>query len=397
MGVFTINMPDVGEGVAEAELTEWSVSVGDQVQEDDILAVVMTDKVAVEIPSSVSGKIVWLGGEPGDDIAIGARFVQIEIDGDVEDEVELVEEVSADIIADNPEAVSKTVSNMPKSRAAPAVRKRAFDAGIDLRQITGSGPEGRVTQADLLAYISDMQTPPAASEDGTTDIKVIGMRKKIAEKMALSKSRIPHITIVEEIDMTELEDLRAKLNDLHAETRGKLTILPFIMKAIVRAVTDQPNMNARFDDQAGVIRQYDAVHLGVATQTDAGLTVPVLKNASLLSVWQSAAELLRLSDAARSGTASKDDLSGSTITITSLGPLGAIAITPIINHPEVAIVGVNKMMIRPMWDGSEFQPRKMMNISCSFDHRVIDGWDAAVFVQNLKKLLEDPVMMIMGE
>jgi len=397
MGVFTINMPDVGEGVAEAELTEWSVSVGDQVQEDDILAVVMTDKVAVEIPSSVSGKIVWLGGEPGDDIAIGARFVQIEIDGDVEDEVELVEEVSADIIADNPEAVSKTVSNTPKSLAAPAVRKRAFDAGIDLRQITGSGPEGRVTQADLLAYISDMQTPPAASEDGTTDIKVIGMRKKIAEKMALSKSRIPHITIVEEIDMTELEDLRAKLNDLHAETRGKLTILPFIMKAIVRAVTDQPNMNARFDDQAGVIRQYDAVHLGVATQTDAGLTVPVLKNASLLSVWQSAAELLRLSDAARSGTASKDDLSGSTITITSLGPLGAIATTPIINHPEVAIVGVNKMMIRPMWDGSEFQPRKMMNISCSFDHRVIDGWDAAVFVQNLKKLLEDPVMMIMGE
>jgi len=397
MGIFTINMPDVGEGVAEAELTEWSVSVGDQVQEDDILAVVMTDKVAVEIPSSVTGKIMWLGGQPGDDIAIGAKFVQIEIDGDVEDEVVLVEEIRADIVADNSESVSKTVSNTAKSLAAPAVRKRALDAGIDLLQVTGSGPENRVTQADLLAYISDMHTPTAASEDGITDIKVIGMRKKIAEKMALSKSRIPHITIVEEIDMTELEDLRGKLNDLHAETRGKLTILPFIMKAIVRAVIDQPNMNARFDDQAGVIRQYDAVHLGVATQTDAGLTVPVLKNAGSLSVWQSAAELLRLSDAARSGIASKDELSGSTITITSLGPLGAIATTPIINHPEVAIVGVNKMMIRPMWDGNEFQPRKMMNISCSFDHRVIDGWDAAVFVQNLKNLLEDPVMMIMAE
>ena len=397
MGIFTINMPDVGEGVAEAELTEWSVSVGDQVQEDDILAVVMTDKVAVEIPSSVTGKIMWLGGQPGDDIAIGAKFVQIEIDGDVEGEVELVEEARVDIIADNSESVSKTVSNTAKSLAAPAVRKRAFDAGIDLLQVTGSGPENRVTQADLLAYISDMQTPTAAAEDGITDIKVIGMRKKIAEKMALSKSRIPHITIVEEIDMTELEDLRAKLNNLHTETRGKLTILPFIMKAIVRAVANQPNMNARFDDQAGVIRQYDAVHLGVATQTDAGLTVPVLKNAGSLSVWQSAAELLRLSDAARSGIASKDELSGSTITITSLGPLGAIATTPIINHPEVAIVGVNKMMIRPMWDGNEFQPRKMMNISCSFDHRVIDGWDAAVFVQNLKNLLEDPVMMIMAE
>ena len=397
MGIFTINMPDVGEGVAEAELTEWSISVGDQVQEDDVLAVVMTDKVAVEIPSSVAGKIVWLGGEPGDDIAIGAKFVQIEIDGDVEDEVVLVEEIRADIVADNSESVSKTVSNTAKSLAAPAVRKRALDAGIDLLQVTGSGPENRVTQAVLLAYISDMQTPTAAAEDGTTDIKVIGMRKKIAEKMALSKSRIPHITIVEEIDMTELEDLRAKLNNLHTETRGKLTILPFIMKAIVRAVANQPNMNARFDDQAGVIRQYDAVHLGVATQTDAGLTVPVLKNVSSLSVWQSAAELLRLSDAARSGIASKNELSGSTITITSLGPLGAIATTPIINHPEVAIVGVNKMMIRPMWDGNEFQPRKMMNISCSFDHRVIDGWDAAVFVQNLKNLLEDPVMMIMGE
>jgi 2-oxoisovalerate dehydrogenase E2 component (dihydrolipoyl transacylase) len=249
----------------------------------------------------------------------------------------------------------------------------------------------------LAAYILDQQTLTSTPEPGTTDIKVIGLRKKIAEKMALSKSRIPHITIVEEIDMTELEDLRAKLNDLHSQNHGKLTILPFIMRAIVGAVSDHPEMNARFDDLANVIRQYGSVHLGIATQTENGLTVPVVKNAGGLNMWQSASEILRLSDAVRSGTADMDQLSGSTITLTSLGPLGAVATTPIINHPEVAIIGVNKMMIRPVWDGAEFIPRKMMNLSCSFDHRVIDGWNAAVFVQKLKTLLEDPVMMIMAD
>ncbi len=398
MGIFTITLPDVGEGVAEAELTQWSVSIGDQVQEDDILAVVMTDKVAVEIPSSVSGKIIWLGGNPGDEIAIGSKFVQIEIEGNDSDNFEPAPFQESEVTETN--IATKTVSNpakIGKVLAAPAVKKRAAEAGVNLQEIVGSGPDGRIRQSDLAAYILDQEALVSIPEPGTTDIKIIGMRKKIAEKMSLSKSRIPHITIVEEIDMTELEDLRKKLNDLHAEKRGKLTILPFIMRAITRAVFEQPQMNARFDDEANVVRQYDAVHLGIATQTDAGLTVPVVRNAKGLNVWQSANEVSRLAEAARSGTATIDDLSGSTITITSLGPLGAIATTPIINHPEVAIVGVNKMMMRPMWDGAEFQPRKMMNLSCSFDHRVIDGWDAAVFVQRLKSLLEDPVMMILGE
>ncbi len=399
MSIFTITLPDVGEGVAEAELTEWSVSVGDQVEEDDILAVVMTDKVAVEIPSAVSGKIVWLGGEPGDEIAIGSKFIQIEIEGDGL-ELKVAQEPEIPETTKKPNTADKTVSNIAKSGkilVAPAVRRRAAEAGIDLQGIVGSGTDGRIIQADLATYLLDQETLTSTPEPDTTDIKIIGMRKKIAEKMALSKSRIPHITIVEEIDMTDLEDLRKKLNDLHAGARGKLTILPFIMRAISRAVAEQPQINARFDDRANMLRQYDAVHLGIATQTDAGLTVPVVKNAEILSIWQSAAEVGRLSESARSGTATMEQLSGSTITITSLGPLGAIATTPIINHPEVAIVGVNKMMMRPMWDGAEFQPRKMMNLSCSFDHRVIDGWDAAVFVQRLKSLLEDPVMMIMGE
>jgi len=387
MGVFTITLPDVGEGVAEAELTEWSVSIGDQVEEDDILAVVMTDKVAVEIPAPVAGKIAWLGGQPGDDIAIGSKFVQIEIQGETSEEAE------DKIIAEKGDEEAEIVYNVRKVAkilASPAVRKRAGDAGIDLQNVTGSGPDSRITQSDLAAYILDQQSMTNRPETGTTDIKIIGMRKKIAEKMALSKSRIPHITIIEEIDMTELEDLRAKLNALHIEKRGKLTMLPFIMQAVVSAVIDQPQMNARYDDQANVLRQFDAVHLGIATQTEGGLTVPVVKNTRDLNLWQSAAEVSRLFDAARSGIATKQDLSGSTITITSLGPLGAIVTTPIISHPEVAIVGVNKMMVRPMCDGREFQPRKMMNLSCSFDHRVIDGWDAAVFVQKLKSLLEDP-------
>ena len=440
MGIYTINLPDVGEGIAEAELTEWNVSVGDDVAEDDVLGVVMTDKAAVEVPSTVAGKVVWLCGEPGDVLAIGSKFIQIEVEGEGNDKAAPAEQApaadapeqsdtgSGDDAAPATEAASgakqasapaaakkagtpATPSRQPvphrplasgeKPLASPAVRRRAQDAGIDLRLVGGSGPAGRILHEDLDAYVE--HGPLTARQSGrvpatgTRDVKVVGMRRRIAEKMALSKSRIPHITIVEEIDMSALEDLRGQLNTLHGASRGKLTVLPFIMRAIVHGIQAQPEMNAHYDDEGGVIHQYDAVHIGIAAQTPAGLTVPVARHVEARSLWESASEVARLAEAAREGKASREELSGSTITITSLGPLGAIATTPIINHPEVAIVGINKMAVRPMWDGQAFQPRKMMNISCSFDHRVIDGWDAAVFVQKPKSLLETPALMFVED
>ncbi|SOE08897.1 branched-chain alpha-keto acid dehydrogenase E2 component [Hoeflea halophila] len=451
MGIFTINLPDVGEGIAEAELTEWNVGIGDQVNEDDVLGTVMTDKAAVEVPSSVSGKVVWLCGEPGDTVAIGARFVEIEVEGtgnakDGEKPAETRVEESAPEPAMKPQRdVSRTgesakpdpapaessklakagpaMTAQPPARSAslsaprgghersvplapgakplasPSVRQHARDAGIDLRRVSGSGPGGRILHEDIDAFADDGRGSGRfrAPKTGSREVKVIGMRRRIAEKMTQSWSRIPHITIVEEIDVTALEDLRTALNTEHASKRGKLTLLPFVMRAIVAAVKEQPAFNARYDDDAGVIEQFDGVHIGIATQTPSGLTVPVVRHAEARSLWESAAEMARLAEAARDGKASRDELSGSTISITSLGPLGAIATTPIINHPEVAIVGVNKMAVRPMWDGQQFQPRKMMNISCSFDHRVIDGWDAAVFVQKLKSLIETPALLFIED
>ena len=443
MGIFTITLPDIGEGIAEAELTEWNVAIGDEVQDEDVLGTVMTDKAAVEIPSTVAGKVVWLCGEPGDVVAIGAKFIQIEVEGEGNDSAAAdapapkaeakdktddtaeaagekpaapAPEKSAEKPAPKAEAKSQPASQSQAARpaaahrplaagekplASPAVRRRAQEAGIDLRRVGGSGPAGRILHEDLDAYIE--HGPPTARQSGrmpalgTRDVKVVGMRRRIAEKMALSKSRIPHITIVEEVDVTAVEELRGQLNAAHAANRGKLTLLPFVMRAIVMAVREQPEMNALYDDEGGVVRQYDAVHIGIATQTPAGLTVPVARHTEARSVWDCAAEVVRLAEAAREGKASREELSGSTITITSLGPLGAIATTPIINHPEVAIVGINKMAVRPLWDGKEFQPRKVMNISCSFDHRVIDGWDAAVFVQKLKSLLETPALMFVED
>ncbi|SOB95708.1 dihydrolipoamide acetyltransferase family protein [Stappia indica] len=443
MGIFTITLPDIGEGIAEAELTEWNVAIGDEVQDEDVLGTVMTDKAAVEIPSTVAGKVVWLCGEPGDVIAIGAKFIQIEVEGEGNDsaaadapapkadakdktddtaeaagekpaapapeksaeksppKAEAKSQPASQSQAARPAAAHRPLAAGEKPLASPAVRRRAQEAGIDLRRVGGSGPAGRILHEDLDAYIE--HGPPTARQSGrmpalgTRDVKVVGMRRRIAEKMALSKSRIPHITIVEEVDVTAVEELRGQLNAAHAANRGKLTLLPFVMRAIVMAVREQPEMNALYDDEGGVVRQYDAVHIGIATQTPAGLTVPVARHTEARSVWDCAAEVVRLAEAAREGKASREELSGSTITITSLGPLGAIATTPIINHPEVAIVGINKMAVRPLWDGKEFQPRKVMNISCSFDHRVIDGWDAAVFVQKLKSLLETPALMFVED
>ena len=443
MGLFTITLPDIGEGIAEAELTEWAVSIGDTVSEDDILGVVMTDKAAVEVPSSVDGKVVWLCGDPGDTVAIGDRFAQIEVEGEGNDtgdasapapKAETKQDDGKTADAEEPAEVedagqkatpapkaekpapapaastkktgARAVARQPLARgekplAAPSVRRRALEAGVDLRLVGGSGPAGRILQEDLDAYLEHGPVAGTsgtrAPATGTREVKVIGMRRRIAEKMALSKARIPHITIVEEVDMTALEDLRTALNAEHGASRGKLTVLPFLARAMVQAIRAQPEMNATFDDEAGVIHQSEGVHIGIAAQTPAGLAVPVVRHTEALSLWDTAAEIARLATAARDGKAARDELSGSTITITSLGPLGAIATTPIINHPEVAIVGVNKMAVRPMWDGEAFRPRKMMNLSCSFDHRIIDGWDAAVFVQKLKSLLETPALLFIEE
>ncbi|HSX72650.1 MAG TPA: dihydrolipoamide acetyltransferase family protein [Shinella sp.] len=278
------------------------------------------------------------------------------------------------------------------------MRLRAQEAGVDLRQVSGTGPAARITHDDLDQFVARGAQPIAtpaglARKTGTEEIKVTGLRRRIAEKMRLASARIPHITYVEEVDVTDLEDLRATMNAGRKADQPKLTILPFLMRALVRTLGEQPGVNATFDDDAGIITRHSAVHIGIATQTPAGLTVPVVRHAEARTIWDSAAELTRLADAARNGTAAREELSGSTITITSLGALGGIVTTPIINHPEVAIVGVNKIVTRPVWDGSQFIPRKMMNLSSSFDHRIVDGWDAAVFVQRIKALLETPALI----
>ncbi|RAI02413.1 branched-chain alpha-keto acid dehydrogenase subunit E2 [Acuticoccus sediminis] len=426
MGLYSIRVPDVGEGVAEAELVEWLVEVGQEIAEDDILAAVMTDKATVEIPTSRAGRVVRLGASVGDTVAIGSELVRLEVqgEGNVSDDAPkpvaaaspepsaAAEAAPEPAVQAAPPAESRRTASAPrtpqreapaepppahragKPLASPSVRQRALDAGVDLRLVHGTGPAGRVTHDDLDAYRSD--AAPArgrVAQTAVTETKVVGLRRKIAERMTLAYRDIPHITIVEEVDVTALEDLRAALNTEHAADRGKLTILPFLMRALVDACRRQPALNAHFDAEAGVVTQHAGVHVGIATQTDAGLMVPVVRHVESLGLWDCADAVGRLSAAAREGRASREELSGSTITITSLGPLGALATTPIINHPEVAIVGVNRMAVRPHWDGTRFVPRKMMNLSSSFDHRVIDGWDAAVFVQRLKTLLETPALL----
>lgn len=421
MGEFTIKMPDVGEGVAEAELVEWHVKPGDTVREDMVLAAVMTDKATVEIPSPVTGTVIWLGAEIGDTVAVKAPLVRIEVAGEVGGPLEIATheasvaaetgDLPVEAVVEKPAVVEKKTSAVPvsvsrrtaeqpeaKPLASPAVRLRARESGVDLRQVPGTGPAGRITHEDLELFISrgaEPQPAPVGPVRNTTveQIKLTGLRRRIAEKMTLSTSRIPHITYVEEIDVTDLEDLRATMNGGRKADQPKLTILPFLMRAMVKAISEHPGVNATFDDDAGVITRYGAVHVGIATQTPTGLTVPVVRHAEARSVWDCAAELSRLAEAARTGSALREELSGSTITITSLGAIGGVVTTPVINHPEVAIVGVNKIMMRPVWDGTQFVPRKMMNLSSSFDHRIVDGWDAAVFIQRIKVLLETPALI----
>ncbi|SEO83688.1 branched-chain alpha-keto acid dehydrogenase E2 component [Salinihabitans flavidus] len=423
MQTVSVKLSDVGEGVTEAELVEWHVKPGDMVREDDVLAAVMTDKATVEIPSLCDGKVVWTGGEIGERIAVGSELVRIETDQEVdpeaqeppapeesptatrepETEPEEMEARPAPDTPTRPAAPRPAQVGAPRPEgvrplAAPAVRARAREAGIDLRQVAGTGPAGRITHDDLDAVfaVPTGGRAPRARRSGAQEVKVIGLRRRIADRMALANQRIAHITVVEEVDVTALEELRAQMNDTRGD-KPKLTILPFIVAALARAVEDHPEMNAHFDDEAGVITRHNALHAGIATQTDGGLMVPVLHHAEAMGIYETAAEIARLSQAARDGKATRDDLTGSTITVTSLGPLGAIATTPIINHPEVAILGVNKIATRPHWDGNGFVPRRMMNLSASFDHRVIDGWNAAVFVQRMRALLQTPALIFMED
>ncbi|WP_122765536.1 dihydrolipoamide acetyltransferase family protein [Pseudomonas viridiflava] len=417
MGTHVIKMPDIGEGIAEVELSVWHVKVGDMVVEDQVLADVMTDKAMVDIPSPVHGKVISLGGEPGEVMAVGSILISIEVEGAgntkeapvVAEPVKaapVVEAKPAPVVESKPAPV--VTAQAPVARdaderplASPAVRKHALDAGIQLRLVQGSGPAGRILHEDLDAYLqqgaSNASTAanPYAERNTEEQIPVIGMRRKIAQRMQDATRRAAHFSYVEEIDVTALDELRVHLNEKHGATRGKLTLLPFIVRAMVVALRDFPQINARYDDEAQVITRLGAVHVGVATQSDVGLMVPVVRHAEARSLWGNAEEIARLATAARNGKASRDELSGSTITLTSLGALGGIVSTPVLNLPEVAIVGVNRIVERPMVIKGQIVIRKMMNLSSSFDHRVVDGMDAAQFIQAIRGLLEQPASLFL--
>ncbi|MFT0476138.1 dihydrolipoamide acetyltransferase family protein [Pseudomonas antarctica] len=420
MGTHVIKMPDIGEGIAEVELSVWHVKVGDLVVEDQVLADVMTDKAMVDIPSPVHGKVISLGGEPGEVMAVGSILISIEVEGagNAKD-VPAVAAPAKAAPAPAPIAQAKpapapskpapvVAAQAPVAReaderplASPAVRKHALDAGIQLRLVQGSGPAGRILHEDLEAFLlqSPAQTKtaanPYAERNDEEQIPVIGMRRKIAQRMQDATRRAAHFSYVEEIDVTALDELRVHLNEKHGAARGKLTLLPFIVRAMVVALRDFPQINARYDDENQVITRLGAVHVGVATQSDVGLMVPVVRHAEARSLWGNAEEIARLATAARSGKASRDELSGSTITLTSLGALGGIVSTPVLNLPEVAIVGVNRIVERPMVIKGQIVIRKMMNLSSSFDHRVVDGMDAAQFIQAIRGLLEQPASLFL--
>ncbi|MEN5160352.1 dihydrolipoamide acetyltransferase family protein [Achromobacter spanius] len=469
MGIHIIKMPDIGEGIAEVELVGWHVKVGDTVAEDQPLADVMTDKATVEIPSPVVGKVISLGGDVGQVMAVGGELIRLEVEGEgnvkagaaaaaapaAKAAVPAAGGIAADgaqraggpslvesgVAASTPGASTPGASTpatsppakssssasasgsapasakSPAARqsggapaafrqpgekplASPAVRKRAWDLGVELRYVQGSGPAGRILHEDLDAWLQGQGSASSArggsayvERNDEDAVPVIGLRRKIAQKMAESKRRIPHFSYVEEIDVTDLEDLRVQLNAKWGESRGKLTLLPLLARAMVVALRDFPQINARYDDEAGVVTRYGAVHIGIATQSDGGLMVPVMRHAEARDLWSMAAEINRLAQAVRGGSAGRDELTGSTITITSLGPLGGIVTTPVINHPEVGIVGVNRIVERPAFRNGTVVARKLMNLSSSFDHRVVDGMDAARFIQAVRALLEQPALL----
>jgi 2-oxoisovalerate dehydrogenase E2 component (dihydrolipoyl transacylase) len=451
MARFTFKLPDIGEGISEAEIVAWHVKVGERVEEDQQVADMMTDKATVEMESPVSGVVVELAGEVGDQVSIGAALVVIETDADVSaeeapalrvdepaelkaappsaEQVEVAQQYEAEnpgveeVVPSSPSPLrgegrgeGDASTNVPLANpaqplsptlspegerekkavlASPAVRARAADLGVDLSQIKAEGD--RIRHSDLDAFLrygsgQGYHAPHASNARADEAIKVIGMRRRIAENMAASKRAIPHFTYVDEIDVTALEAMRADLN-ANRGGRPKLTLLPLLIVAICKTIPAFPMLNARYDDEAGVVTRHGSVHLGMATQTDAGLTVPVIRDAQDRNVWQLATEIVRLAEAARANKLAPSEMGGGTLTVTSLGPLGGIATTPVINRPEVAIIGPNKIVERPVFVGDEIVRAKLMNLSISCDHRVVDGWDAASFVQALRKYLETPVLL----
>lgn len=413
--IHVIKVPDVGEGTAEVELVAWHVQPGDAVVEDQGLADVMTDKAIVEIPSPVAGRVLALGGEVGQTLAVGAELIRIERAGDAGAPVAAPARAApppspaakpaamppAPATAQPQPASPSAAAAADRPIASPAVRRRAWELGVDLKDVAASGTAGRIVHADLDAHVAahGARPPDRAPATGNAErndqqaVPVIGLRRRIALQMQESKRRIPHFSYVEEIDVTEIETLRAALNTKWSAERGHLTLLPLLMRATVLAVREFPQVNALFDDEAGVVMRHGAVHIGIATQTRHGLVVPVVRHAEARDLWAMAAEMGRLAEAARAGRATRAELSGSTITLSSLGALGGIVSTPVINRPEVAIVAVNRIVERPVWRGGAVVSRRMMNLSSSFDHRVVDGMDAARFVQAMRSMIEDPALL----
>ncbi|MAU85517.1 MAG: branched-chain alpha-keto acid dehydrogenase subunit E2 [Euryarchaeota archaeon] len=430
MAKYDFKLPDIGEGVVEGEVVTWHVSVGDSVSEDDPIVDVMTDKATVTIPSPTDGTVLSLNGEVGDMVAVGSVLIEFDTDGtsiatsndakeaetEVSEEEEPIEEKK--LPAKIPEKIKVQPPEIPKPietlapeipvsssktvLASPAVRRRARESGIDLSSLNGSGPAGRIRHADIDAFVagsgSIMGAPPVAyttKRSGVSEIKIVGLRRKISEQMVKSAFSIPHFSYFEEVDVTELEKLRQTLNAGRGEDQPKLTYLPFIMLALAKIMPEHPECNGYFYDDEGVVHRHEAVNLGIATQTDRGLYVPVVKNVEAMDIWQAAGDLIRVSGAARTGTASLDDLTGSTFTITSLGREGGLGATPIINHPEMAILGVHKAREMPVIRSGNVVVRRIMNLSSSFDHRVVDGADGANLIQHLKRMLEHPAMIFM--
>jgi len=416
MAKYVFNLPDVGEGVVEGEIVKWNVKPGDTVKEDEPLVELMTDKATVAIPSSVNGKVVSTTGKPGDMVPVGAELIVFEVSGDgpSEPEPEPEPEPQPEPAAPEPKPEPKTepapkpaaptppptvASTGAKPLASPAVRRRAREAGVDLSQVTGTGPAGRISHDDLDTFISGGGRLAAVQSGvkmtGVEEVPVIGLRRKIAEKMSISKRNAAHFSYFEEVDVTELESLRQHLNSTRSDNQPKLTYLPFIIQALVKAARKFPQCNAIYDEEKGVVFRHQALHVGISTQTDDGLMVPVIKHAESRDVWDTASELIRVTTAAREKTATVDDLTGSTITITSLGAMGGLGATPIINHPEVSIVSIHAARDRAVARDGEVVVRKMMNLTSSFDHRIVDGYDGALLIQELKSMLEYPATIFM--
>jgi 2-oxoisovalerate dehydrogenase E2 component (dihydrolipoyl transacylase) len=430
---YVFKLPDLGEGTVAAEIVNWHVKPGDLVAEDEVVVEVMTEKAAVEVPAPVSGRVISTTGAPGDTVAVGAELIVLETEAAApavaaaRPAAAAAEAPTASAVAavmarpgGNGAAVApasaalQAVARSARVATSPAVRRRAHEAGIDLRQIAGSGPNGRIVSKDLEAYVARRgqptplrpapkavpvaraHEPRAALAGATQEIKVIGLRRVIAQRMSEAKRNIPHFAYVEELDITELESLRRHLNGKLPAGAAALTYLPFLALALVRVLRDFPQCNAHYDAERGVIVRYAAVHLGIATQTPDGLKVPVVHDAQARTLWELAAEMRRVSEAARSNKARREELSGSTITITSLGKLGGIASTPIINAPEVAIIGVNRAIERPVVVDGAIAIRRTMNLSSSFDHRFVDGYDAAAMIQALKECLEHPATIFIA-